>query len=103
MELAVLGAFDTPERLVIHNIRFNARTYGSASAELGFRFTIEGVRSLARLFRLMETVITEDGDRCMKEEVTAIMLNQLSPFNVSMACRAGLAARRDRFAEYFCG
>ncbi|KAF4041292.1 hypothetical protein GN244_ATG06468 [Phytophthora infestans] len=80
MEMAAMGAFDMPERPPITNIRFNERTYGAANAELDFHFTIEGVCSLVRIFRLPDTVITEDGDRCMKEEATAIMLNRLCSF-----------------------
>ncbi|KAE8963078.1 hypothetical protein PR003_g8698 [Phytophthora rubi] len=78
MELASMGAFDTPERPLIPAVRFKLRTYGSANAVLDFRFDIEGVRALGRHFRLPETVITEDGDRCSKDEALAIMLNRMS-------------------------
>ncbi|KAE8911870.1 hypothetical protein PF007_g7139 [Phytophthora fragariae] len=78
MALQQAGLLNSPERPLIPDVRFDLSTYGDASATKDFRFDVNGIKLLANLFALPAVVITEDGDRCIREEALAVMVYRLS-------------------------
>ncbi|KAE9040634.1 hypothetical protein PR003_g4726 [Phytophthora rubi] len=72
------GLFDGPERPLIPAVRLDLDTYGYANAVKDFRFDAHGIRLLVRLCVMPDTVITEEGNRCLAEEALAVILYQLS-------------------------
>ncbi|EGZ05380.1 hypothetical protein PHYSODRAFT_533778 [Phytophthora sojae] len=77
-ELVHCGLNTTPERPLIPVVRCNLVSHGNANAEADFRFDVHGVRRLAALFGLPETVITSSNDRCNSLEAISILLYRLS-------------------------
>ncbi|KAE8976455.1 hypothetical protein PF005_g25832 [Phytophthora fragariae] len=78
MALQQAGLLNSPERPLIPDVRFDLSTYGDASATKDFRFDVNGIKLLANLFALPGVVITEVGDRCIREEALTVMLYRLS-------------------------
>ncbi|KAE9267498.1 hypothetical protein PR003_g31752, partial [Phytophthora rubi] len=77
-ELVHCGLITAPERPLIPVVRFNLLSHGNANAVADFRFDVHGVRRLAALYGLPETVITSSNDRCNSLEAISILLYRLS-------------------------